>query len=150
MYDADLNGILADEMGLGKTLQVLSLFAHLAEKRGVFGPHLVVVPLSVLSNWKNDAKKFAPLLASRMHLHHGSAFERKNALAEFFLTLKKRSKMRVKQAVQKEIDESDTNVDDILFVLDQLNDSVTPVSVPSNSGFICEVFVGRINYFIAW
>lgn len=115
MYDADLNGILADEMGLGKTLQVLSLFAHLAEKRGVFGPHLVVVPLSVLSNWKNDAKNFAPLLASRMHLHHGSAFERKSALAEFFLNLKKRSKMRVKQAVQKEIDGyTDTNVDDIV------------------------------------
>jgi SNF2 family DNA or RNA helicase len=115
MYDADLNGILADEMGLGKTLQVLSLFAHLAEKRGIFGPHLVVVPLSVLSNWKNDALKFSPLLASRMHLHHGGADERKFALADFFSKLKKRGKNNFRKVHEKDknqMDERETHNDE--------------------------------------
>ena len=47
---------LADDMGLGKTLQVLALL--LKEN----GPHLVVCPTSVLSNWRNQARSFAPTL----------------------------------------------------------------------------------------
>jgi superfamily II DNA or RNA helicase len=84
LHDAELNGILADEMGLGKTLQVLSLFAYLSEVRHEKGPFLVVVPLSVLSNWKADAVRFAPLLAERVHIHHGDSSERAPALADFF------------------------------------------------------------------
>ena len=37
--------------GLGKTLQSIAFLAHLHFVRGVKGPHLVVVPLSVMSNW---------------------------------------------------------------------------------------------------
>ena len=84
LHDAQLNGILADEMGLGKTLQVLAFFAYLSEARREKGPFLVVVPLSVLSNWKADAERFAPLLAQRMHIHHGDAGERAFSLADFF------------------------------------------------------------------
>ena len=51
-YQRDLNGILADEMGLGKTVQTISLLAHLASEHGVWGPHLIVVPTSVLLNWE--------------------------------------------------------------------------------------------------
>lgn len=51
LYNNKLNGILADEMGLGKTIQTISLFAYLIEVKKVFGPYLVVVPLSTLSNW---------------------------------------------------------------------------------------------------
>ena len=50
-------GCLADEMGLGKTVQVLAL---LAGKRD--GPALVVVPRSLIFNWKSEAEKFAPKL----------------------------------------------------------------------------------------
>ena len=39
-----VNGILADEMGLGKTIQTIALLAHLAERRGSAGPHLVLAP----------------------------------------------------------------------------------------------------------
>lgn len=46
MHERRLNGILADEMGLGKTLQTIALLAHLAACRGLWGPHLVVVPTS--------------------------------------------------------------------------------------------------------
>jgi SWI/SNF-related matrix-associated actin-dependent regulator of chromatin subfamily A member 5 len=49
-----------DEMGLGKTLQTITLLAHLKFVEGVSGPHLVVCPLSVLSSWVHEFKKFCP------------------------------------------------------------------------------------------
>ena len=47
-----LNGILADEMGLGKTLQTISMLAYLASYKGIWGPHLIIVPTSCLVNWE--------------------------------------------------------------------------------------------------
>lgn len=49
--------MLADDMGLGKTLQVLSLLRQL-QAEGRRGPHLVVAPVALLDNWKNEAKRF--------------------------------------------------------------------------------------------
>ena len=49
---------LADDMGLGKTLQALSVLLQLAPK----GPILVVAPLSVVANWQDEARRFAPTL----------------------------------------------------------------------------------------
>ncbi len=54
LYNNNLNGILADEMGLGKTIQTISLFCYLMEKKQCPGPFLVVVPLTTLSNWRNE------------------------------------------------------------------------------------------------
>jgi hypothetical protein len=88
LHDQDLNGILADEMGLGKTLQVLAFLAHLSEHRGDPGPHLIVAPLSVLENWRADAGKFSPLLASRVLCYHGLAEERPRALKSFMREVK--------------------------------------------------------------
>uniref|UniRef100_A0A6U5FZQ0 Uncharacterized protein n=1 Tax=Corethron hystrix TaxID=216773 RepID=A0A6U5FZQ0_9STRA len=62
LHDTGLNGILADEMGLGKTLQTISLLAWLREGRGVKGPHLVIVPKSVVGNWMNELKKWCPVI----------------------------------------------------------------------------------------
>ncbi|GEQ66504.1 hypothetical protein JCM33374_g167 [Metschnikowia sp. JCM 33374] len=62
LYENGLNGILADEMGLGKTLQCISLYGYLME-HGVKGPFLVVAPLSTVSNWCNEFKKFAPQIS---------------------------------------------------------------------------------------
>jgi len=39
-------------MGLGKTIQTISLLAHLACEKGIWGPHLIVVPTSVMLNWE--------------------------------------------------------------------------------------------------
>ena len=50
----------ADEMGLGKTLQTISLLAYLREARGVKGPHLVIVPKSVVGNWIKEFRKWCP------------------------------------------------------------------------------------------
>ena len=44
--------ILADEMGLGKTLMTISMLAWLACERGIWGPHLIVVPTSVMVPWQ--------------------------------------------------------------------------------------------------
>lgn len=60
-------GILADDMGLGKTVQVLSLLQHSVDKKR--GPHLVIVPTTLLFNWQAEIKKFAPKL--NFFLHYG-------------------------------------------------------------------------------
>ena len=70
-----LNGILADEMGLGKTLQTISLLAYLAAYKGVWGPHLVVVPTSCIVNWETEIKRFCPAL--KVLCYYGSAKRRK-------------------------------------------------------------------------
>jgi helicase SWR1 len=60
LYSGSRNGILADEMGLGKTIQTISLLAHLAVNHKIWGPHLVVVPTSVMLNWEMEFKKWLP------------------------------------------------------------------------------------------
>ncbi|TGZ77678.1 hypothetical protein EX30DRAFT_398375 [Ascodesmis nigricans] len=60
LYENNTNGILADEMGLGKTIQTIALIAHLACEKGIWGPHLIVVPTSVMLNWEMEFKKWAP------------------------------------------------------------------------------------------
>lgn len=60
LYNNGTNGILADEMGLGKTIQTISLLAYLASEHHIWGPHLIVVPTSVMLNWEVEFKKFAP------------------------------------------------------------------------------------------
>ena len=58
-------GILADDMGLGKTLQVLTLFQHIAKTNKL--PNLIVVPTTLLFNWENEIRKFAPKLKAFYH-----------------------------------------------------------------------------------
>ena len=53
-----VGGCLADDMGLGKTLQALALML----KRAPDGPMLVVAPLSVIANWQEETRRFAPTL----------------------------------------------------------------------------------------
>lgn len=52
-----INGILADQMGLGKTVQTLGLLSHLRGRK-VFGPFLIVAPLSTLPNWVNEITRW--------------------------------------------------------------------------------------------
>ena len=73
--------ILGDEMGLGKTLQSLSFLAYLRFERGIIGPALVVCPLSVLSSWMNEAKKWCPQLRV-VQLHTSDITERKRQCKE--------------------------------------------------------------------
>ena len=50
--------LLADDMGLGKTLQILCLIARAREEDPSMPPALVVAPLSLLENWREEADKF--------------------------------------------------------------------------------------------
>ncbi|KAJ1662029.1 putative ATPase [Coemansia sp. RSA 1646] len=75
LYENGLNGILADEMGLGKTLQTIAFLCFLRERQ-VWGPFLVVVPLSTLSNWVSEFYRFAP--GTPVLLYHGTPEERRD------------------------------------------------------------------------
>uniref|UniRef100_A0AC35TH50 DNA helicase n=1 Tax=Rhabditophanes sp. KR3021 TaxID=114890 RepID=A0AC35TH50_9BILA len=48
------SNILADEMGLGKTIQSISFLASLYNLHNLYGPFLVVVPLSTLTAWQRE------------------------------------------------------------------------------------------------
>lgn len=75
LYANGTNGILADEMGLGKTIQTIALLAHLAVEHEEWGPHLVVVPTSVILNWEVEFKKFLP--GFKVLTYYGTQEERK-------------------------------------------------------------------------
>ncbi|XP_061087255.1 helicase SRCAP isoform X2 [Conger conger] len=75
MYEKKLNGILADEMGLGKTIQTIALLAHLACEKGNWGPHLIIVPTSVMLNWEMELKRWCP--GFKILTYYGSQKERK-------------------------------------------------------------------------
>ncbi|MFA9216181.1 MAG: SNF2-related protein [Sphingomonadaceae bacterium] len=55
-----LAGILADDMGLGKTIQTLSHILTEKEAGRLNAPALVVAPTSLMSNWQEEAARFAP------------------------------------------------------------------------------------------
>ncbi|XP_061634159.1 chromodomain-helicase-DNA-binding protein 1-like isoform X2 [Phyllopteryx taeniolatus] len=54
--------ILGDEMGLGKTCQTISLLVYMSSALDAKGPFLVLSPLSVMENWRNELERFAPFL----------------------------------------------------------------------------------------
>jgi superfamily II DNA or RNA helicase len=63
----NFGGILADDMGLGKTVQVLAWLARFIqdERQGEGGSSvirttLIVVPTSLVFNWKSEAARFVP------------------------------------------------------------------------------------------
>jgi len=60
-----LGGCLADDMGLGKTVMVLAHLLHhrRATKKAERKPALVVAPKSVVWNWIDEARRFAPSLS---------------------------------------------------------------------------------------
>jgi non-specific serine/threonine protein kinase len=57
-----LGACLADDMGLGKTIQVIALLLDL-KREGEKGASLLVVPASLIANWKSELTKFAPGLS---------------------------------------------------------------------------------------
>ena len=62
-----LGACLADDMGLGKTIQVLALLLgeRLDGTERPGAPSILVVPASLLGNWRDEAARFAPSLKLR-------------------------------------------------------------------------------------
>ncbi|KFM56746.1 hypothetical protein X975_21529, partial [Stegodyphus mimosarum] len=52
--------ILADEMGLGKTIQTISFLNYLFNQHNLYGPFLLVVPLSTMTSWQREFEQWAP------------------------------------------------------------------------------------------
>jgi len=96
LYNNNFGGILADDMGLGKTLQTISLLLkiyeenklqeeqtkqfeqlNLFESSGIEGfnnsgipTSLIAMPTSLIHNWYNELKKFAPSL--KVYIYSGN------------------------------------------------------------------------------
>jgi superfamily II DNA or RNA helicase len=80
-------GCLADDMGVGKTAQVLALLENRRESRPAGEPHhpsLVVVPRSLIFNWKEETARFTPRLKVLDYAHPARG---KEAFADYDLVL---------------------------------------------------------------
>jgi SNF2 family DNA or RNA helicase len=70
---AGLGACLADDMGLGKTLQAIAVLLA----RAANGPALVVVPTSLIGNWRAECRRFAPSLRVHVYAEGGGALARR-------------------------------------------------------------------------
>ena len=97
LYQVGWGGILADDMGLGKTIQALSFVLHLYKQNSSIKT-LVVCPTTLVYNWENEIRKFAPQLS--YIIHHGgqrtrdlAAYNDKNIIITTYGTLRSDIKM---------------------------------------------------------
>jgi len=65
--------VLADDMGLGKTLQLLTFMASCFEADGDLSPALVVAPVALLENWRNELERFFESGSMPLLLLYGDA-----------------------------------------------------------------------------
>ena len=105
LYENQLGGCLADDMGLGKTIQALTLLLKIKkEKAQIIVPEadksdqlqfslfeepktpeapqpasMIVMPTSLIHNWENEIRKFAPSL--KVYKHVGSFRNKSNSIA---------------------------------------------------------------------
>jgi SNF2 family DNA or RNA helicase len=66
LHHNKLSGLLADEMGLGKTVQALAFFSKITKGK----PILIIVPTSLVFNWKKEWSQF--VLDKTLYVHEGS------------------------------------------------------------------------------
>lgn len=86
LREFDLNGILADDMGLGKTIQTLAHLCVEKQAQRLSGPSLLIAPTSLMTNWLNEAARFAPNLTVLV-LHGAKRKEQFDAIASTDLVL---------------------------------------------------------------
>ena len=103
MFQRGMPMILGDQMGLGKTIQTIGFLAYMQESMNIRGPHLVVVPLSVLSNWIAEIERFCP--SFRAVRFHGPKDER----------------MRIKEEELNDINEFDIVVTTFEMLVSEVN-----------------------------
>jgi len=79
-------GILADDMGLGKTIQIISLILANAKplSAGSSKTTLIIAPVGVMSNWRNQIQDHAnPETAPSILIYHGSGKKEDANLAKY-------------------------------------------------------------------
>lgn len=67
--DFNFGGCLADDMGLGKSIQVIAFILSQRTKARQ-NTNLIVVPTSLIFNWQDEVRKFAPSI--RIHTIYGA------------------------------------------------------------------------------
>ena len=65
LHENRFGGCLADDMGLGKTIQALALL--LTVRPSTHKASLLIMPASLIHNWKNEIRRFAPSLQIMEH-----------------------------------------------------------------------------------
>ena len=75
LYQNNMGGCLADDMGLGKTLQTITMLTRVYPKEAA--PSLIVMPRSLLFNWQDELRKFAPQLT--YYIYYGQQRDLKEA-----------------------------------------------------------------------
>lgn len=63
LENSGFGGILADDMGLGKTLQVIAVLLAAKNEGKLEAPSLIITPASLVYNWQEEFKRFAPELS---------------------------------------------------------------------------------------
>jgi superfamily II DNA or RNA helicase len=81
-----IGGILGDDMGLGKTLQTLAHLLLEKEAGRMDRPSLIVMPTSLIPNWQDEARRFAPDLQIAT-LHGAMRQQHFERLADYDLLL---------------------------------------------------------------
>ena len=86
LREQELSGILADDMGLGKTAQALAHLLIEKQSGRMDKPSLVVLPTSLIFNWKREAQRFAPQL-TMLSLHGKARAEHFPAIPQYDVIL---------------------------------------------------------------
>jgi superfamily II DNA or RNA helicase len=106
LRELGLGGCLADDMGLGKTVQVLALLESRRQAMALSAnerlPSLVVAPKSLVFNWAEEAKRFAPSLRVLRFTGNERIFVR-DQLQEFDLVLTTYGTLRRDVPILKDI-----------------------------------------------
>ena len=81
LYDNNFGGCLADDMGLGKTLQTITMLTRVYKANSPSpNPSLIIMPRSLLFNWQDELKKFAPQLT--YYTYYGQQRDLEEALKQ--------------------------------------------------------------------
>ena len=103
LHEKGFGGLLADDMGLGKTIQIIALMSSLAEREAL-GPCLLVLPVSLVQNWREEIARFCPSIRD-IHQHHGPDRESDPArLAQHEVVITSYETLRRDQVMLAQID----------------------------------------------
>ncbi|WP_254224943.1 SNF2-related protein, partial [Burkholderia multivorans] len=86
LREHSLSGVLADDMGLGKTVQTLAHILTEKEACRLDRPALIVVPTTLMHNWREEAQRFTPELRV-LDLHGPQRHERFDQIRKYDVIL---------------------------------------------------------------
>lgn len=60
-------------MGLGKTIQAISFLSYVFNEHNLYGPFLIVVPLSTMQGWQRELQRWSPEINAVVYLGDGNS-----------------------------------------------------------------------------